>query len=130
MKKNVIRVVVILVVVFLLWWIFGTRNTTVVTNPIEENPSEVLGNSEEASSTTVTTFTMDEVRANSTLASCYTVIDGEVYDLGAWISEHPGGEKAILGLCGTDGTGAFEAQHGGQLKPEQTLDGFKIGVLE
>jgi hypothetical protein len=36
---------------------------------------------------------------------------------------------AILSLCGKDGTVAFNAQHGGQGRPETELASFKIGTL-
>ncbi|WP_368859721.1 cytochrome b5 domain-containing protein [Enterococcus faecalis] len=46
-----------------------------------------------------------------------------------WIYKHPGGPGKILGLCGKDGTSAFEGQHGGQARPEAELASFKIGTL-
>jgi cytochrome b involved in lipid metabolism len=62
-------------------------------------------------------------------ASCYSVVNGSVYDLTNWITKHPGGQQAIKGLCGKDGTAAFTGKHGGQQKPETMLASFKIGVL-
>jgi cytochrome b involved in lipid metabolism len=52
-----------------------------------------------------------------------------VYDLTAWISKHPGGERAILSICGKDGSAAFNDQHGGQRRPANELSGFKIGTI-
>jgi cytochrome b involved in lipid metabolism len=78
---------------------------------------------------TTPTFTMTQVAAHKSSASCYTVISGEVYDLTSWISQHPGGSSAILSICGVDGTAAFNGQHGGQSRPASELAGFKIGVL-
>lgn len=75
------------------------------------------------------TFTMADVEAHHDASSCYTAINGAVYDVTDWISRHPGGSKAILGLCGTDGSSAFDAQHGGQARPEQELATLKIGTL-
>jgi cytochrome b involved in lipid metabolism len=60
---------------------------------------------------------------------CWTIINGGVYNLTSWIHEHPGGAQAILGLCGKDGSTAFNAQHGGQARPENELSSFKIGIL-
>ncbi|MCX8178462.1 MAG: DUF5667 domain-containing protein [Candidatus Aenigmarchaeota archaeon] len=57
---------------------------------------------------------------------CITVIRDQAYDLTDWSSKHPGGDKAILKLCGKDGTSAFERAHGGKQKQEQTLNSFKI----
>lgn len=70
-----------------------------------------------------------EVATHNSGASCWTSISGSVYDLTAWITRHPGGRGAILRLCGVDGTAAFQAQHGGQGRPERELATFKIGTL-
>jgi hypothetical protein len=78
---------------------------------------------------TVAGYTMTQVRANNTARSCWTVIDGVVYDLTKWISNHPGGSGAILFLCGTDGTNAFSAQHQNQARPAIRLDTYRLGPL-
>ena len=78
---------------------------------------------------TVAGFTMTQVRANNTARSCWPVIDGVVYDLTKWISNHPGGSGAILFLCGTDGTNAFSAQHQNQARPAIRLDTYRLGPL-
>ena len=87
------------------------------------------GSSGSAGSSTTATFSMSVVGAHNTAASCYTAINGSVYDLTAWIPLHPGGQTAIKGLCGIDGTSAFSAQHGGAQKQADILAGYKIGVL-
>lgn len=74
-------------------------------------------------------LTMQEVGKHNSADSCYTVIRGDVYDVTSFISQHPGGPEKILGLCGKDGTAAFERKHDGQPRPEETLAGFKIGTL-
>jgi len=76
------------------------------------------------------TYTMAEVQAASDPENCWTAINGKVYDLTAWINKHPGGDKNILKLCGTDGSSLFNGQHGGQEKQENVLKGFSIGVLK
>ena len=78
---------------------------------------------------TVAGYSMTQVRANNTARSCWTVIDGVVYDLTKWISNHPGGSGAILFLCGTDGTNAFSAQHQNQARPAIRLDTYRLGPL-
>ncbi len=76
---------------------------------------------------TKTSFTLAEVQAHASAASCWSIVNGMVYDLTAWIPLHPGGEAKIKALCGKDGTASFTGQHGGQEKPEATLASFKIG---
>ena len=74
--------------------------------------------------------TLAQVKANSTAANCWTIVDDNVYNLTTWIKSHPGGENAILSLCGKDGTSAFKAQHTGRAGPIGQLDSYKIGKLK
>lgn len=74
-------------------------------------------------------LTMKDVAANNTAKSCWSAIDGNVYDLTRWINSHPGGSSAITFLCGTDGSKAFAAQHAGEGKPTSRLAGFLLGPL-
>lgn len=74
-------------------------------------------------------YTMAQVRANNSAKSCWTAIDGYVYNLTSWINSHPGGSGAILFLCGTDGSNAFKAQHENQTKPAIRLETYRIGPL-
>ena len=74
-------------------------------------------------------YTMDDVAAHDSEASCWAAIDGNVYDLTEWIGRHPGGSQRILPLCGTDATAAFSAQHGGQARPASELATFLLGPL-
>ena len=75
------------------------------------------------------TFTFTEVQQHNSETSCYTVIEGVVYDLTPFINLHPGGRDAQLSLCGIDGTEAFLGKHGGSPKPEEMLQSLRIGVL-
>ncbi len=74
-------------------------------------------------------MTMAAVATHSTSADCWAVVNGTVYDLTSWISEHPGGAAVIEAICGTDATAAFEAQHKGEAEPDAELQGFEIGAL-
>lgn len=78
---------------------------------------------------TSTTYTMAQVASANSSAKCWTTVNGKIYDLTTWISQHPGGEGAILSICGKDGASAFDAQHAGQRRPEQELQSLQIGVL-
>lgn len=85
----------------------------------------------ESASATATTaaITAAEVAQHNTPDDCWTSINGTVYNVTAWIDQHPGGEQRILNLCGIDGTSQFDGQHEGQPKPETTLAGFEVGTL-
>lgn len=75
------------------------------------------------------TFTMAEVAVHKDAKSCYTVVNGNVYDVTSFITKHPGGASKILSLCGKDGSDKFNNQHGGSELQESTLAGFQIGIL-
>ncbi len=80
-------------------------------------------------SPTPATYTMADVATHASAESCWAVVDGSVYDLTTWVGRHPGGRARILGLCGTDATQKFHAQHGTAKRPNATLTGFRIGTL-
>src|SRR4051812_31804730 len=83
-----------------------------------------------ATSTRPVVYTLDEVSKHPNATSCWSAINGGVYDLTDWIAKHPGGSEAILSICGKDGSEAFNAQHGGQQKQADILATFKIGELK
>jgi cytochrome b involved in lipid metabolism len=72
---------------------------------------------------------MANVKLANTSSKCWTVIDGNVYDLTKWITSHPGGASAILFLCGKDGTSSFKAQHENQNRPAMNLAQYLLGPL-
>ena len=74
-------------------------------------------------------ITAAEIAVHKDGTSCWSSINGNVYDLTSWIPQHPGGPEAILSICGIDGSAKFNAQHGGSPLQEQILAGFKIGTL-
>ncbi len=74
-------------------------------------------------------YALADVAKHNSASSCWTAINGNVYDVTSWINQHPGGPEAILSLCGTDGSSAFNTQHGGQRRPASELASFRIGPL-
>ncbi len=107
----------------------------VVKQPEETTQPQTKTNTSTTTTTTHTetqpqTFTLAQVATHNSETSCYSAINGKVYDLGAWINQHPGGDRAILGICGKDGSSAFNGRHGGQARPEAILAGFEIGILK
>ena len=90
----------------------------------KSNPSGPTG------STKSGTYTLADVAKHSGETSCWSAINGNVYDLTSWIPQHPGGPEAILSICGKDGSDKFNQQHGGIQRQAMILAGFKIGVLK
>lgn len=74
-------------------------------------------------------YTRAQVAENKRASSCWTIIDGSVYNLTSWGREHPGGSGAIYALCGTDGSGSFSSKHGGQSRPLSELKKYYLGPL-
>lgn len=74
-------------------------------------------------------YTRAQVAENNRPASCWTIIDGGVYNLTDWARSHPGGSGAIYALCGIDGSGSFGAKHGGESSPLRELKKYYLGPL-
>lgn len=91
--------------------------------PLPPVPAPVVGG-------VIKSYTLTDVKLHNTKANCWTVVDGSVYDVTSWISQHPGGSVVIASMCGVDASSAFSGQHGGQARPASELASFKIGVLK
>jgi cytochrome b involved in lipid metabolism len=74
-------------------------------------------------------YTAQTVAVHNSETSCWSIINGVVYDLTSFVSRHPGGDRNILKICGKDGSSAFMGQHGGDSKPESTLAKYYLGQL-
>lgn len=75
-------------------------------------------------------FTLAQLSTHNSSSSCWSAINGDVYDLTTWIGQHPGGAAAIQRICGVDGTNAFNNQHEGSGKVARQLSQFYIGRLK
>jgi uncharacterized membrane protein len=80
-----------------------------------------------ATSKVAGTYNAADLKKHASAASCWSAINGNVYDLTKWINQHPGGSSVIKALCGIDGSSMFNGQHGGQSRPTSTLASYKIG---
>ena len=74
-------------------------------------------------------YSLADVKKHASPSSCWSAINGNVYDLTKWINRHPGGSSVIKALCGRDGSSMFNGQHGGQNRPASELAAFKLGKL-
>ena len=109
----------------------GTMIT--ISLPAPSQPATSASTSTRASSSSSPSapsgYTLAQVAQHNSARSCWTAINGNVYDLTQWIYQHPGGPDAIISICGIDGSAAFNAQHGGQSRPAEELKTFLIGPL-
>ena len=97
--------------------------------PAAVAPSAKPSPTPEPEITTQTGYTMAKVKENNSARSCWSVINGNVYNLTQWINSHPGGPSVIRGLCGVDGTSSFNGKHRGQGNPTATLASYLLGPL-
>lgn len=75
-------------------------------------------------------YTLEDVAPHAEAEDCWTIINGEVYDVSEYTDQH---SPAILEACGRDGTSLFESRpsigtpHPASAKTK--LDNYKIGIL-
>jgi len=94
------------------------------TAPTKTNPA-----SPKASSPTGTmTLSNAEIRTHNSKSDCWSIVNGNVYNLTSYVSSHPGGQSVIANICGKDGSSAFTNQHNSQSKPNNVLSGFLLGA--
>lgn len=106
------------------------KNSSIEAGKSEVNITNEINQGVEGVTSRFPSFSFSEIQSRSSKNNCWTVINGEVYDLTQWISKHPGGSKAILSLCGKDGSLLFNQQHGEFKQALNILEGLKIGTLE
>lgn len=72
-------------------------------------------------------FTTDEVAEHNSASDCWIIVDDGVYDVTNFLSEHPGGKKAITMLAGKDASKQFHMMHRPAVLTKHGAE-FKIGV--
>jgi cytochrome b involved in lipid metabolism len=74
------------------------------------------------------TYTLAQVSEHNSKEDAWIVIDGGVYDITPYVTEHPGGVKAILRNAGGDATKGFKGpQHPARVF--DMIDDYKIGTV-
>merc|ERR1711920_62307 len=56
-------------------------------------------------------YTKEEVAKHTSKTDCWVILDGNVLNVTNFLSQHPGGELAILTFAGKDATGEFDMIH-------------------
>ena len=97
--------------------------------PAAVAPTPTPSPTPEPEMTTQSGYTMAKVKENNSANSCWSVINGNVYNLTQWINSHPGGPSVIRGMCGVDGSASFNGRHRGQGSPTATLASYLLGPL-
>lgn len=73
-------------------------------------------------------FTRAEVAKHYDSKDTWIIIHNKVYNVTAFLSEHPGGEEVLLEQAGGDGTEAFE-DIGHSTDARQMMEPYQIGEL-
>ena len=133
MNKNTLIMLTILVLVIIVGVIFLTpqnQNKQSNTDTTQMQPTAGTIEATTAPDPMQKTYTMADVQSHNAESSCWSAVNGKVYDLTNWINQHPGGPEKITQICGIDGSQGFNGQHGGQPEPESMLQEFYIGDLQ
>merc|ERR1712190_52878 len=67
-------------------------------------------------------MTLEEVAKHNSKADCWVVVNGEVLNVTNFLSEHPGGELAILTFAGRDASEEFNMIHPPDVIPKYAPD--------
>ena len=79
--------------------------------------------------TALGSYTLAQVATHSTATDCWSAVSSSVYNLTAWIGQHPGGQSTIIAMCGKDATASFVGKHSGSAGANTALALYKIGTL-
>ncbi|KAI8373211.1 FAD binding domain-containing protein [Radiomyces spectabilis] len=74
-------------------------------------------------------YTLEEVAKHNKADDCWVIVNGQVLDVTDFLSEHPGGKKAILLFAGRDATEEFNMLHKPDVVEKYAPESI-IGVLK
>ena len=77
-------------------------------------------------------YTLKDIAQHATLKDCWMAIHGKVYDVSAYIPQHPSAPEVMTRHCGKEATRAFDTKdrgrpHGGYAKG--LLAKYEVGTL-
>lgn len=78
-------------------------------------------------------LTVEEVARHSSEQDCWMVISGTVYDISAYVPEHPSKPSILLPWCGKEATQAYQTKTKGRThspQADQQLAQFAIGFIQ
>lgn len=89
-------------------------------------------NEAEPTSSTSAGYTAAQVAEHANADSCWLIVAGQVYDVSAYLEQHPGGAETITPWCGRESTEAYETEGGEGEHSDRAGDllaGYRIGEL-
>lgn len=84
-----------------------------------------------ASQDKFSSYKLSEIALHKSEQDCWMAIDGSVYDVSDYATEHPGGRMDLLAGCGIDATELYTSGKAGRhhQRAVAILESYKIGVL-
>ena len=76
-----------------------------------------------------TCLTVDEVSKHSSPSDCWTIYNGNVYNIGPFLKHHPGGAAELLRGAGKDCTELYNKYHS-WVNADAVLGPLKLGALQ
>ena len=70
-----------------------------------------------------------EIKSHNLKSDCWSIVNGNVYNLTTYVQRHPGGASVIANICGKDGSKAFVNEHNTKSKPNNVLSSFLLGPV-
>lgn len=109
---------------------FGTiSNTLVATILAATTPAVTIAATSASIPDAPRTISMKEVHRHRWASDCWVVCNGKVYDITAFVPNHPGGSR-MWTFCGDDITVLFHAMHPPRVSVQSHLAKYYIGEVE
>ena len=127
MNKATITIAVFIVVIIgglLIWRSSGLEVFNVSTEAGQETVAE---STESVPNTIVSMISEETLAAHNTGSDCWVSYAGSVYDITDWVGKHPGGEDALIRVCGE--STAFEEAINGQHGPSRAERLPEVGTF-
>lgn len=134
-KSLVAIIVIIILIIAGIAWVFADSSrgeieyTDAMPAAMTSNSVSDAGANDAAGSSTKA-YSLADIAMHKDASSCWVAVDGSVYDLTPFVGKHPGGDVAILSLCGRDGSADFHEEHGmGGPDQQAVFTKYRIGAL-
>ncbi len=141
MSKNVTGILIVVIAILAIGGIYLSSKSdkpASTSQPTQSTNSQT--SPQQANSGQNAPLTAEEVAKHNSGDDCWTIIDGDVYNVTSFIANHPGGSE-ILRACGIDASTLFDQRHTANGQPigsgtphssnaRSTLETLKIGPLQ